>query len=102
MIWFMRAHISKIGLIIYVVLFVLSWFLLSGPGDAWPWFSVMAGFAVVPVLLGPNRYRFFGALALAVSIALVFGDIESGKHFQAKRQEMLRRMDSQSLTNEPR
>ena len=95
----MRARISKIGLIIYVVLFVLSWFLLSVPGDYWQWYSIMAGFAVAPVLLGPKRYRFLGGLALTFAIALVFVDIESGKHLRAKRQEMLRRMDSQSSTN---
>jgi hypothetical protein len=87
----MSARISKISLIVFVVLLVLSTFLLSVAGEYWPWYSVMAFFAVVPIVVGPNRYRIFGAIALVLSVVLIFGDIEAGKHFRAKHPEIYRR-----------
>jgi hypothetical protein len=81
-----------------MVLIVLSLFQLSVPGYFWPWYSVMAVFAVVPIIVGPNRYRVFGALALAFSIFLILGDIELGKHFRAKIQHI---RDGLHSTNAP-
>ena len=94
----MSARISKISLIFFVVLLVLSGFLLSVVGDYWPWYSVMAIFAVIPVLVGPKRYRIFGAVALLLSVVLIFSDIELGKH---QRQRMQQIRDRWSLTNAP-
>jgi hypothetical protein len=94
----MSARISKISLIVFLVLLVLSAFLLSVAGDYWPWYSVMAIFAVVPVLVGPNRYRIFGAVALLLSLCLILGDIESGKHLRQKMQQI---RDKWSQTNKP-
>ncbi len=94
----MSARISKISLVVFVVLLVLSAFLLSVAGNNWPWFSVMAIFAIVPVFVGPNRYRIFGAVALLLSLILIFGDIESGKHHRQKMQQIRDRWNS---TNAP-
>ena len=87
----MNARISKISLIVFVVLLVLSAFLLSVAGDYWPWFSVMGFFAVVPIVVGPKQYRIFGGLALVLSLVLIYGDIEAGKHFRARHPEIYRR-----------
>jgi len=87
----MHTRISKISLIIFAVLLVLSAFLLSVAGDYWPWYSVMAFFAAVPVVVGPYRYRIFGAIAFVLSLVLIFVDIEAGKHFRAKHPEIYRR-----------
>ena len=94
----MSARISKISLIVFVVLLVLSAFLLSVAGDYWPWYSVMAIFAIVPVLVGPKRYRIFGAVALLLSVYLILGDIESGKHHRQRMQQI---RDRWSATNKP-
>ena len=94
----MSARISKISLIVFVVLLVLSGFLLSVAGDYWPWYSVMSIFAVVPVFVGPNRFRIFGVVALLLSVYLIFGDIESGKHHRQKMQQI---RDRWSVTNKP-
>ena len=51
---------SRICLIVYAVLFVLSLFLLSFPGDYWPWYMAMVPFAIIPLLLGPRGYRIAG------------------------------------------
>jgi hypothetical protein len=94
----MRARASKICLIVFAVLFFIAPLLLSVPGDSWQWYSVMAGFAIVPIILGPNRYRGFGLLALAVSVFLIISDIQSGKTFREKKQHM---REAQHLTNAP-
>ncbi len=94
----MRPRASKIFLVVYVILFLLSLMLLSVPGDYWPWYLVMSGVAIIPVILGPNRYRFWGSLALVFSVVLVVGDIQSGKTFHAKIQRI---RDAHTLTNSP-
>jgi len=84
----MSAHISKVCLVVFVVLLVLSGMLLSIAGDYWPWFAVMAVFAVVPLIVGPNRYRLMGALALVLSVVLIVCDIAAGKHLRAQHPEI--------------
>ena len=94
----MSTRIAKFSLIVFVMLFVLSGFLLSVSGDYWPWYSVMAIFAVVPILVGPKRYRIFGIVALLVSVYLILGDIESGKLHRQRTQQI---RDRWSVTNKP-
>jgi hypothetical protein len=94
----MRPQASKICLAVFAILFFLSLFLLSVPGDYWPWYLIMSGVAIVPVILGPNRYRIWGSLALVFSVVLVVGDIQSGKTFHAKMQRI---REAHSLTNSP-
>lgn len=78
----MRARISKIFLLVYALWLMLSMLLLSVPGDSWFWYQFLAIFAVIPILAGPSRYRLFGVLALLLSLLMIFGDIELGKHFR--------------------
>jgi hypothetical protein len=94
----MRSRASKIFLAVYAVLFLLSLMLLSVPGDYWPWYLVMTGVAIVPVILGPHRYRIWGSVALIFSVVLVVGDIHSGKAFHAKIQRI---REAHTLTNSP-
>ena len=79
----MSARISKISLIVFALLLVMSGFLLALPGDYWPWYTVMSAFAAVPLAAGPNRYRLMGALALALSVVLIVTDKAAGKNFRA-------------------
>ncbi|MEI9864916.1 MAG: hypothetical protein WDN00_10255 [Limisphaerales bacterium] len=53
---------------------------------------------LLPVVAGPKRYRIFGAIALLLSVYLIFGDIKSGKHHRQKMQQI---RDSWSSTNAP-
>lgn len=76
----MRPRVSKICLLAYVIWFLLSLMLLSIPGDYWPWYLIMSGVSIVPVIVGPKRYRIFGALALVFSVVLIFGDIQAGRY----------------------
>ena len=80
----MNLRISKICLVVYGVLFLLSLFLLSTPGDYWPWYAVMAPFAVLPMCLAPRWYRFAGGIAVVLSGLLIVSDIEQGKRFHEK------------------
>ena len=91
----MSARVSKICLIVYAVLLGLSLFLLSVPGDYWPWYAVMAAFALAPLCVGSRWYRLAGGIAFVVAGLLIVGDIEAGKHFHEGR----RRSRAQSLKN---
>jgi hypothetical protein len=81
----MSARISKICLFVYALFFVFSLFLLSVPGDYWPWYAVMAPFAFAPLCFGPRWYRLAGGIALLLAGLLIFEDIEAGKHFRDKQ-----------------
>jgi len=87
----MNARISKISLIVFVVLLVLSAFLLSVAGEYWPWYAIASVFAVVPLVVGPGRYRLIGAVALVLSVVLIVSDVAAGKRFRAHHPEITRR-----------
>ena len=80
----MSIRISKISLIVFAVLLALSFFLLSVAGDYWPWYAVMSVFAIVPLVIGPGRYRVMGAIALVLSGVLIASDIAAGRQFHAR------------------
>jgi hypothetical protein len=84
----MNTRISKISLSVFTILLVLSPFLLSVPGEYWPWFAVMSIFAVVALISGPRRYRLFGAGALALAVLLIVDDYAAGKRFQVWRHHL--------------
>ena len=86
----MRIRISRISLIVFAVLLVLSGLLLSVVGDYWPWYAVVSVFAVVPLVVGPGRYRLIGAIALVLSGVLIASDITAGRHFRARHPEIRR------------
>ncbi len=86
----MNERISKISLIVFVVLLVLSVFLLAAPGNSWPWYAVMSVFAAVPLAVGPGRYRRMGAITLVLSSVLITGDIVAGRQFQTQHPAMRR------------
>ena len=86
----MNERISKISFIVFVVLLVPSLFLLSAPGNSWPWYAVMSVFAAVPLAVGPGRYRRLGAMALVLSGVLMINDIVAGRQFWAQYPAMRR------------
>jgi len=86
----MSIRISKISLIVFAVLLVLSGFLLSVAGDYWPWYAVMSVFAVVPLVVGPRRYRIMGVVGLVLSGVLIASDIATGRQFHARHPEIRR------------
>lgn len=86
----MTARTSKISLIIFVVLLSLSATLLSIEGDYWPWYAIMSVFAVIPVVVGPRRYRIMGAIALLLSSALIVSDVAAGRRLHAEHPEIRR------------
>ena len=80
----MHARISKISLIVFAVLLVLGGFLPSVAGEYWPWFAVMAIFAVVPIVIGPRKHRLIGVGAFILSMLLIVGDYQAGKRLRAR------------------
>jgi hypothetical protein len=82
----MRA--SRISLGVFLALFLLSFLLLSVAGDYWPWYAIMACFAILPIIIGPRKYRVFGIAALVLSLALIVMDVVAGRHLQEKVQQL--------------
>jgi hypothetical protein len=92
----MRARVSKISLVVFVLMLILGGFLPSVPGDYWPWFAVAAVFAFVPAVVGPRWHRRIGIGGLALSAALIAGDYAGGKRFH----ERLRRRSIEQPGNQ--
>jgi hypothetical protein len=94
----MSARASKICLTVYGVLLVLSFFLLSVPGDYWVWYAIMVPFAIVPLFCSQGSYRLVGVIAVLVAGLLVAEDVVAGKHFRQRMRE-IRRAAAMKRTN---
>ena len=77
--------ISKIALIFYGVLLVLSATLMTMPGDNILWFGVMAVVAIIPVRVGPRSYRIIGTIAIVIAIGLMAMDYYRGVQWRERR-----------------
>jgi hypothetical protein len=84
----MSTRVFKICLTVYGVLLVLSFFLLSVPGDYWPWYAVMVPFSVVPLCFGRRWYRVTGGIAFLLAGLLIVGDIQAGKIHRQRMQRI--------------
>jgi len=92
----MSTRIAKICLIVYVVLLVLSLFLLSLPGDYWLWYACMMPFAIAPLFSGRNWHRIAGGIAVVLSGILIATDLQQGKHYHEELEKMRKRV---AITN---
>src|SRR5262249_50059847 len=95
----MSARASKICLTLYGVLLVLSFFLLSVPGDYWVWYAIMVPFAIVPLFSSQRSYRLAGVIAVLVAGLLIAEDVVAGKHFRERMRE-IRRAAAMKRTND--
>ena len=77
-------------LMVFLVLLFLSGFLLSVPGEYWPWFVITGACAVVSGVLGPRWCRIAGIAGTALCLALIVWDVKAGVEYR-KRFERLRR-----------
>ena len=89
-------QISKISLIVYLILFILSLFLMCMPGDYILWYCVMGLFAIPPIILGPKLYQILGIIALVLAVLLCFGDYQAGKRWHERRNEVLKQREEKS------
>ena len=71
-------------LIVFLVLLVLSGFLLSIPGEYWPWFVITGGCAVVSAVLGPRWYRIAGVAGTALCVGLIVWDVKAGVEYRKR------------------
>ncbi len=83
----MKERISRVSLIVYAVLLILSAFLMSVTGGRVGWFCIMGIFAIPPIVAGPKRYRVIGIIALLIAIAAVATDYHAGKRTQNRINE---------------
>ena len=94
----MKEKVSKVSLIIYAVLLILSGFLMSAPGDRVGWFCIMGIFAIPPIVAGLKRYQVLGIIALLIAIAAVVTDYHAGKLMQERLEENLKQHKEEADT----
>jgi membrane protein implicated in regulation of membrane protease activity len=78
----MKAKISRICLIVYAILLILSAFLMAAPGSAVIWFCIMAVLAIPPIIADPKWHRILAIFALLIALMLAVSDYNAGKHRQ--------------------
>ena len=87
----MKRIISQAALALFYLLLLLSTIFPSLPGES-VWFPLLVAIALVPILAGPDQYRFFGGITLILALVLLYGDIKYGKVYQEKRQQRFDRI----------
>src|SRR5207249_3583278 len=75
---------SRAFLIAYLVLLLLSGFLLSTPGDYWPWYAVTGTCAAVAIVAGPLWHRLIGCACAAMAVGLILWDLQAGAAFHER------------------
>src|SRR4051812_44276129 len=80
----MRARISRVFLIAYVVLLLLSGMLLCVPGCYWQGYAITGVCALVAVAVGPRWHRIAGFCAAVLSVTLIVSDLRAGVAFREK------------------
>jgi hypothetical protein len=71
-------------LIVFLVMLVLAGFLLSIPGEYWPWFVITGWCAAVSAVLGPKWYRVAGIAGTALCLGLIVWDLKAGVEYRKK------------------
>ena len=107
----MKAMISRIGLAVFAILLALSFLLPSAPGGGAFWVGSMVAAALLPLAVGPFKYRFAGALALAIALLFVVVEIAAERRLKTRlnlvrieaerRQEQAARLPVTSAQPEP-
>ena len=80
----MKEEISRIYLIIYVTMLILSGFIPTVSGDSAIWFSITGIFAIPPIIAGPKIYRILGITTLIIAVTLAVFDYNAGRRDQQK------------------
>ena len=84
-----KRSIARIATTVWVIGFVLTIFgisPLSVPPTDLPLFIGLACITFAPLILGPRRYRVFGAIALGASLLMVVLECWAGIHIQEQRE----------------
>jgi hypothetical protein len=66
----MKQSITRICTVVYVVGLIFSFGILSTPPGLLPIYFGLLVFAAVPLCIGSQKYRFFGSIAVAVTVIL--------------------------------
>jgi|GEM_PF-5647435 len=100
-----KAEIARACLIAWFVLFVMSAFLLCGPGCYVEWYAVTA-FALLPaIVMGTWRQRILVCLCLAVTLLLILDDHAAGMGWRRMRRRAelnARQRDVEAEPQQPR
>jgi hypothetical protein len=80
----MKEKISKICLIIYIILLIISGFLMTTAGGSVLLFCINGIFAIPPIIIGSKRYLILGVIALIIAVTLAISDYNAGKRDRQK------------------
>jgi hypothetical protein len=75
----MKEKISRICLIVYVVILLLSGFVGTPPGGHLPFGIILIALALPPAIIGKRKYRVFGFVALSLALVGTVLDFKSGQ-----------------------
>ncbi len=98
----MRQTISRVSLIVYMVLLVLSGFLSSTAGGRVVWFCTMGLLAVPALLAGPRKYRVLGVIALLAAMIMAGMDYYMGKKSMAQVRRLMEETQKKAVDGNER
>jgi hypothetical protein len=78
-----KDSISKVSLIIYAVMLMLSGFVPAMSGGLAVWFLITGIFAIPLILSDTKRYRIIGIIALLIALAAAIADYQEGRYWQS-------------------
>jgi hypothetical protein len=88
--------VSRVSLVVYVVLLLLSTTLMCMPGGALVWYLVMLLFTLLPIISGPKTYRIIGIVLLIFTVTLCIMEYRRGQQW---RQRMFNKVKQQKEVN---
>jgi hypothetical protein len=85
-----KQSAPRIATWLWVIGVILSGFVLSvAPGNL-PIYIGLTCLGVVPLIFGSSGYKIFGVVAVCVSLALAYWEIDAGLRIHARRLERMK------------
>jgi hypothetical protein len=98
----MRQTISRVSLLAYMVLLVLSGLLTSAAGGRVAWLCVMGLLAVLAMVAGPRKYRILGIVALLAAMVMASMDYYVGKKSMAQVRRLMEETQKKAVDGNER
>jgi hypothetical protein len=97
----MKKSIVRIATVLWAIGLVLTGLMLSVPPANVPLYIGLACIAIIPLFFGSRCYRIFGAVALAISVLLAFGEHSAGIVHKEKMEYIRQLIEQRQATNAP-
>ena len=90
----MKNSISRISLVIFIVVFIATFFIPAISGNLVPIFGFLIIVSIVMVMAGTKKYKIVGVACLLVSMVLLISDYRAGKEYQLTIQKQTHLIES--------